>query len=281
MVKSLISFLSLVLTFSFCIAQNKQDSIVTCNCNSKTVQDSLVEKYIDSGAEKHSYNTPQWNLYCDSLIHICPNIAVAYQHKAIPFIKNGEYEKAFALEDKAAMLDPIIYTSYRGFLKCIFTKDYRGAIIDFKKAQQLVPNGYEMDHTFFFYIGLCYLEMNKYSLAEENLKHDVLVQTGGDTTQTIHFNTSFYLGVLYYEMKNYSLAKQYLLRCLNVYKQHPDANYYLGLIYKKENNNSLANEYLHIAKQAFEDKYGLNEDNVYYANYPHQIRLYEVEQALE
>lgn len=278
--KSLILFHSFLMAAFFCTGQTILQKPAQCDCGNKTVRDSLVEKYIDSGAEKHWYNNPQWLLYCDSLIAICPNIAIAYQHKAIPFIKNGEYEKAFELEDQAVILEPKMHTSYRGFLKCIFTKDYEGAIIDFQKAQQLVPNSYEMDHNFLFYEGLCNLELGNYSKAEENLKKDVFIQTGGDTSKTPHFNTLFYLGVLYFEMKNYSSAKKYLLKCIGVYKQHPDANYYLGLIYKKEKNFTLEEKYLQVAKQAFEKEYEINEDNIYYANYPHQIRLYEVQQAL-
>ena len=81
-------------------------------------------------------------------------------------------------------------------------------------------------------------------------------------------------------MKRYDLAKTYLLKCLAQYKQHPVANYYLAMVYKREKNYALEKQYLLIAKEAFEQGYGINEDNVYYANYPHQIRIYEVEQAI-
>jgi tetratricopeptide (TPR) repeat protein len=275
MEKWLILFPSLLLV-SFCRCQTLQQKSCSCDCSDKKVQDSLVEKYIDEGAQElpYLYNDPRWILYCDSVIILCPNIAYAYQQKAIPFIKNGEYEKAFSLEDKAAELEPEAYTSYRGFLKCIFTKDYKGAIIDFKKAQRLTPNGYEMDHTYLFWQGVSNLELGNYTEAENNLKQDISIQTNGDTTKTAHFNTLFYCGVLYYEMKNYPMAKKYLLECLSQYKEHTNANYYIAMVYKMENNYELEKKYLQNTKQAFEQGYGINEDNVYYANYPHQIRLY-------
>lgn len=277
MVKPLILFLSFLLLGFFGSCQQTS----TCDCASKRVQDSLVEKYLDNLVERVSYNTPKWQWVCDSVIAICPNVAAAYQLKAIPFIKYGDYAKAFPLEDKAVELDPRQFTSYRGFLKCIFTKDYEGALSDFKNAEKLVPNGYEMDHTFSFYEGLCNLELAHYSKAEENLKKDIYIQTGGDTAKTAHYNSLFYLGVLYYEMKNYTLAKEYLLKCLAIYEQHPDANYYLAMVYKKMKNYNLESKYLTISKKAFEDKYNLVEDNIVYANYPHQVTLYEVEQAMK
>src|SRR5882724_4031446 len=141
MVKFLTLFLDVFMLFNFCYCQSPVKKPIQCNCAERVVQDSLIDKYITKGAEMTDYNTQAWQLYCDSLITICPNIAVAYQHKAIPFIKFGDYAKAFPLEDKAVKLDPRIWTSYRGFLKCIFTKDYEGAILDFKNAQLLNPNG--------------------------------------------------------------------------------------------------------------------------------------------
>jgi tetratricopeptide (TPR) repeat protein len=247
------------------------------------VRDSLIEKYLDKGAAKYSYNSPQWQLYCDSLIAICPNIAKAYQLKAIPYIKYGDYATAFLLEDKAVELEPKNYTAYRGFLKCIFTKDYEGAIIDFRKAQQLVPNSFEMDHTYPFYEGLCNLELGNYPLAEENFKKDIFIQTGGDLAKQnkIHFNTFFYIGVLYYEMNENEKAKENLQKCLAIYQSHPDANYYLGLLYKRDNNMELCNKYLHIAKAAKQKGYNINEDNIYYAYYPHQVTLHEINKELE
>lgn len=283
MAKSLILFLNFLLAAASCFCQSAQIKTVPQDCFNKKITDSLIEKYLDKGAYKYSYNSPEWQLYCDSLIAICPNIAKAYQLKAIPYIKYGDYAKAFPLENKAVELEPKNYTAYRGFLKCIFTKDYEGAIIDFKNAQQLTPNSYEMDHTYPFYEGLCNLELGNYLLAEENFKKDILIQTSGDTSKQnkIHFNTFLYLGLVYYEMKQDEKAKDNLQKCIAIFQQHPVANYYLALLYKRNNNTELKNKYLQIAKQAKEKGYNINEDNTYYAYYPHQVTLYEINLELQ
>jgi len=283
MAKSLILFLNFLLVAAYCFCQITIQPLVKCDCSDKKIRDSLSEQYLDKGAYRYSYNSPEWQLYCDSLIAICPNIAKAYQLKAIPYIKYADYAKAFPLEDKAVELEPKNYTAYRGFLKCIFTKDYEGAIIDFQKAQQLTPNSYEMDHTYPFYEGLCNLELGNYLLAEENFKKDIFIQTGGDMEKQnkIHFNTFLYLGLVYYEMKENDKAKDNLQKCIAIFLQHPVANYYLALLYKCENNTELKNKYLQIAKQAKEKGYNINEDNIYYAYYPHQVTLYEINQELQ
>ena len=233
-----------------------------------------------NGTQKSYYNDSKWELYCDSLIEICPNIAIAYQQKALPYIKNGDYATAFPLENKAVELDAQNYTAYRGFLKCIFTKDYEGAIVDFKRAQHLNPNGFKMDHTYFFYEGLCNLELKNYEEAKENFKRDTLVQQSATPGENLHFNTLLYIGILYYEMKDNYNAKKYLLRCLKQYKELPEGNYYLALLYKNENNSEDYHKYLQIAKRALNTGYSMNEDNTYYAYYPHQITLYEIENEL-
>ena len=250
------------------------------DCASRPYQDSLVARYIDRGAHQFSYNDPRWTQYCDSLIAICPSIAVAYQQKAVPLIKDGKYAEAFALENRAATLDPPHWLAYRGFLKCIFTKDYEGAILDFRGAARLNPAGREMDHTYPFFAGVSNLELKRYTLAEAAFKQDRALQKGPSGKGEIHFNSWFYAGVLAYEQKKYAQAQAYLQQCLRQYANHPDANYYLGLTYRRLGDNVLASQHLRTAAQALAKGYRLNEDNIYYANYPHQITDYEIQQAL-
>lgn len=280
--KLLILFLSCLSVLTSGCGQSTPPKL-PLDCTNRHIQDSLLKKYIDNGADKlpGMYNNPAWQLYCDSIIALCPEIADAYQRKAVPYIKNGEYEKALALYDITVQLEPKRYTGHRGFIKCLFTKDYEGAIIDLQKAQQLVPNGFDMDHSFKFYEGLCNLELGNYPAAEQNFKQDILIQRGSDPKGVPHFNTLLYMGILYYEMGKNAQAKEYLLNCLKAYKQLPDANYYLALIFQREGNAVMKKKYLAIAKQAYSDGYRMNEDQLYYVNYPHEIKLYEIEQALQ
>lgn len=249
-------------------------------CGSKANQDSLVARYIDRGAEKYSYLDPRWTQCCDSLIASCPSIAVAYQHKAVPLVKDGKWEEAFALENKAVELDPRSWLAYRGFLKVIKTKDYDGGLADFQQASRLNPRGREMDHTYPFFEGLCHLETGKYAQAEADFKRDVALQKASAAESNVHFNSLFYLGVLYFEMEKYALAEQYLQQCLKQYAQHPDAHYYLALSYRAEKREAPARQHLALAQQYLAKGYQLSEDNIVYENYPHQITAYEVQQAL-
>jgi tetratricopeptide (TPR) repeat protein len=137
-----------------------------------------------------------------------------------------------------------------------------------------------MDHTYPFFEGLCNLELGNYQRAEANFKEDIRQQKGPSGQQAVHFNTLFYVGVLYLEMKNYAQAQNYLTQCLKAYPQHPEANYYLGLTEQAKGSKEAARRYLLAAQKALASGYRLNEDNIYYANYPRQITDYEISQAL-
>ena len=251
------------------------------SCGSKVYQDSLVARYLDRGAHRVSYLSPRWGQYCDSLIAACPTIAYAYQQKAMPLIDCGDYAKAMPLMDKAVALDANRWLAYRGFLKCIFTKDYPGAIADFQRVARLKPNGREMDHTYAFFEGACELKLGHYKLAEAAFAQDVALQRGPDGQGEIHFNTLLYAGVVAARLKQYAPAQAYLQQCLKAYPQHPEANYYLALIYQAQGQPALARQHLEAAQRALVGGYRLNEDSIFYANYPEQITEYEVTQAMK
>ncbi|OZI05419.1 hypothetical protein BWI93_25330 [Siphonobacter sp. BAB-5385] len=266
-----LNVLFLIFSFSPSPAQPCSDSVVT---------DSLIHHYLENGAFKVGYNDPRWEMYCDSLIATCPNIAVAYREKAIPYIKFGDFGKAMLLEDQAVSLDPQQWIDYRAFLKCIFTRDYEGALKDFEQAEIYHPMASIMDHFYPFYQGLCHLELGNYQKAEQYLRQDVYAQRKS-RAKGIHFNTYFYLGVVFYEMKKYSLAEKYLKMCLSIYEQHPDANYYLARCQLKKQKFNTALNYLKQAKEYMQEGFTYNEDNIVYSSYPHQITTYEIEEEID
>jgi tetratricopeptide (TPR) repeat protein len=252
------------------------------SCDSKLFRDSLIRKYVDSGAEKlpNLYNNPSWDKYLDSILAICPDIAEAYQLKAVPAIKNGEYIKAYMLDEKAAQLDSQQFIPYLGFLLCIFTKDYQGAITHFNESVRILPGGDVMDHSFYFYLGICYLKLRQFSQAEKNFSLDISSQKTVNPAGEVHFNSILYMGLLKMECYQADSALMYFKDCLRIYQDLPEANYYLALIYKQKNKSDSAVKYLEIAQQSLQDGYSMNEDNQFYVNYPYQITQYEIVELL-
>jgi tetratricopeptide (TPR) repeat protein len=210
---------------------------------------------------------------------ICPNVSYAYQQKSMPYMKGGDYKNGIKYLNKAVEFDPERYTDYRAFMKCIFTKDYKGAIFDFNDAEKLDPNKFVMDHSYSFYRGLCNLELKNYKLAEIEFLKDIYTQTKNDTSITAHFNTYLYLGILYYEMKQFDKAKVFLCKSLLQYQNLPESNYYLSLTLEAQGKPNFK-EFMVIAKNSKISGLTMNEDNLFYTNYPHQITLFEIEKKL-
>ena len=88
-------------------------------------------------------------------------IAYLWQQKAMPLFKARKYEAGMIFLDKAVLYDEAEYLDYRAFIKCIFAKTYREAIIDFEKCKEKVGNSYVMDHTYDFHIALSYSAIDR------------------------------------------------------------------------------------------------------------------------
>lgn len=252
------------------------------DCNNPRVRDSLVTRYMTNGAARSqvSYMNPQWQVYADSILMVCDKVAEAYQLKAIPFLKYGDFLRAMPLLNKAVLYDTLQFLPYRAFIKCIFTKDYNGAIADFEESKRRAGNAGVMDHTFAFYLGLCYLEMGNPSKARQCLAEDIKTQQTRTGSTDAHFNSWLYHGIALMDLHQLDSAKTSLAKCLAIYPQHPEGNYYMAFVHKTLGQPDDALLYMRAAISALKARYSMNEDNLYYVNYPRQITLFEVEALL-
>ncbi|WP_414617778.1 tetratricopeptide repeat protein [Dyadobacter sp. 32] len=239
------------------------------DCNSKIVQDSLLEVYVER-AGLYGFNDEHWDLTLDSLLRICPGIARVYHEKSIPYLYNGDFSTAFDFVNKAVEIDKKGWLAYRGYLHCIFTRNYERALVDLTEAQTLEPYAHTMDHTYFFYFGLCHLGTGQYERAEQEFLKDIAQQGRGSGHNDIHFNSLFYLGIVYYEMKDFDKSARYFRDCLQLYEQFPEANYYLGSVLKILGSPAAAG-YFERAREFYMEGYEMNEPNLSFINFPRQI----------
>lgn len=268
------SFLKIYLVqLCICFVLEGQTQVV--DCTRSGIRDSLVNRFIVMGAERAGvfYTDPRWQLYCDSIVAVCENVAEAYQLKALPFVKYGDYLAAMPLLDKAVLYDTLQYLPYRGFIKCIFAKDYDGAIADFNLCQRLAGTGGVMDHAYSFYLGLCYLESGKPGLAWPYIAEDIQVQQGRGAGAEVHFNACLYAGIIQLELNSPDSAKYFLQRCLDQYPQHPEGNYYMALTMQRLGFPGDARRYAEAGRDGLIAGYRMNEDNIIYVNYPRQVNL--------
>jgi len=240
----------------------------------KKHQEEIIEEYLTNCAKKSNYiyQMTEWQNCLDEGLKKDSTIAYLWQQKAMPYFKARKYEVGMQYVDKAVEYDRERWQSYRAFIKCIFAKTYQEAIIDFEDCKKRFGNSYVMDHTYDFYIGLCYLQLNEYDKAEKLLANYVNEMFKKNGESWVHPTALFYHGISKYEQKKWEEAIIEFDRALKNYPNFSDAKYYkaicLARLEKKEDVSKLFNE----AKEDAKKGYTINEDNVIYERYPYQIR---------
>lgn len=235
----------------------------------------VTEKYLTNGAHKYNYFSREWQIYLDSAIQMNPTVAYYYQQKAMPLFKQRKYETGMPFLNKAVQLDSLQYIDYQAFMKCIFSKDYSGAIKDFSLSKKIKGEfAHVMDHSYDFYTGLCYLQLNDFKKAVDHITRsiDYTKKTSGNSW--VHYLDLFYLGIAYMELQNYQEAIKFFDQSLAVYTNFSDAEYYKAFSVAKLAKFDAATELLKQSAAHFKQGYTINEDNVYYEKYPYQVYPY-------
>lgn len=251
-----------------------------CYCQSRNIEkatetftkEQLIDKYLRNGAWRYYMFSSEWQLCIDSGISINPGIAYFYQQKAMPYFKQGKYEVAMPILDKAVALDEGAYIDYRAFMKCIFSKQYEASIVDFKKAKIVKgENVYVMDHSYDFYIGLSLIQLNRFNEAIPYLKNSInkVLTTSGE--KWVHALDYFYLGIAYQELQQHKEAIVYFDKALTNYQNFSDAEYYKVLSLSRSGKYEEASELLKFCDKNFKMGFTINEDNAIYERYPYQI----------
>lgn len=237
----------------------------------KTLQDSLAAKYLEGCAYKHHYILQGWDDCIKEGLRYDTTIASLWQQRALPLWKTRKYERALEYYDKAVHYDRKSYLGRRGFLKCIFQKNYRDAIIDMEAAEREFGYGFQNDHSYRFYIALCHLQLNEPAMAAQVLQKEIEKVTKEKDETWVHHLELFYMGIAQYELRNYDKAIAYFDKALLVYKKFSDVQYYKGLCLIQKGDKEKAKAIMLQAKSNFEKGYTINEDDSFYEAYPYQV----------
>lgn len=238
-------------------------------------QNDIVEEFLTNCAEKYNYNYQMTERqHClDEGLKKDSTIAYLWQQKAMPYFKARKYEVGMPFLNNAVKYDAERWQPYRGFMKCIFSKAYQDAIIDLEDCKKKFGNGYVMDHSYDFYIGISYLQLNEYQKAEKILQSyvDDMYQK---RDKLEHPTALFYLGIAKYELKKYDEAILEFDKALKNYPNFSDVKYYKAICLAKIGKQDLCDQMIKEAKDDFKNGYKLNEDNTIYEIYPYQLQGY-------
>jgi len=238
----------------------------------KAKQEEIIDTYATNKAHHYNYtfNLKEWQEALDEGLAQDSTIAYLWQQKAMPYFKSRKYEVGMEYIDQAVKYDPERYLGYRAFIKCVFAKTYREAIVDFETCIANWGDRYEMDHTYSFYIGLSYLQLNEFDKAETYFKRAVAKQK--EVFPDVHHLELFYLGIVCYEQERFTEAIAYFDQAVVNYKEFSDAYYYKGLCQWKRKESE---EKIKATSDLFfvynQRGFSINEANAIYERYPYQI----------
>lgn len=261
--------LLLILVTTSIYSQNNSEEV-------KKRQEAIIEEYLTNCAKKYNYTyqMSEWQNCLDEGLKKDSTVAYLWQQKAMPYFKARKYEVGMKYIDKAVEYDRERWQPYRAFIKCIFAKTYQEAVVDFEDCIKRFGNRYVMDHTYNFYIGLSYLQLNEYGKAETLFKEyidDIFKNRQG----LVHPTALFYYGISLYEQKKYDEAIITFDKALKNYSNFSDVKYYkaisLARIGKRDDVSKLIDE----SKADYKLGYTMNEDNTIYETYPYQKKWSE------
>lgn len=259
---------SLLLLIS--LSCNSQNS--SANKEVKARQEAIIEEFLNNCAMKHNYYTAmsQWQECLDKGLAKDSTIAYLWQQKAMPLFKTRKYEAGMIFLDKAVKYDEDRWLDYRAFIKCVFAKTYKEAIVDFEKCKAKVGNSYVMDHSYDFHIALSYLQLNEFEKAEKIFKRDTDEQA--KKYGEAHHLDLFYYGITLYEQQKFNEAIAVFDRALKQYPQFSDVKFYKGLCLTSLSKNIEAKAAFEESSKDLKDGYTINEDQIFYEMYPYQIK---------
>lgn len=266
-------FLFLFLIAS-CSIENKENknSEKTKNTSSKEQQVAIMKEHLVNGAWKHRLYSIERQEEIDKGLKKDSTIAYLWQQKAMPLFKQGKYELGMEFIDKAVEYDRERWQEYRAFIKCIFAKTYKDAIIDFEDCKKRFGNNYVMDHSYNFYIALSKIQLNQFEEAEKILTNETNLQAKEKGEDWVHHLDLFYLGITKFEQKKYKEAINVFNNALKLYPNFSEVLYYKGICLEKLDKKEEALQWIEEAKKYGKKGYTINEANAIYEKYPYQIR---------
>ncbi|MDP9957118.1 tetratricopeptide (TPR) repeat protein [Epilithonimonas hungarica] len=246
------------------------------NCFSQNVkQDSIIEKYTKKCAYQFHYLAQGWEDCINEGLKADSAIAIFWHHKALPLWKTRKYELALKSYDKAVKYNRKEYLGRRGFLKCIFLKNYTDALKDLDAATKEYGDAIQNDHSYDFYKSLCYLQLNDFDKALKLMQSEIdkiKKQSGVDWVSPLCY---FYTGIIYYEKRDYKSAVEELDKALKLYPNFSDAEYYKALsLYKINNDFKTYLESARLAKKDYDKGLTFKEGDSPYEKYPYEVNWY-------
>lgn len=182
-----------------------------------------------------------------------PNNAKVHREIGVPFLKRGIASAFPNFYGKAADLDPLGWTGWRGYLYLYFYRDYERAIADFNLTDTLTPNqvDYPQSISVDYMRGICYLMIDDYPKAIEYFDRHIAHETNITGFEYIDNKTFLYRGIAYLKQDKIDEAVASFKSGLSIEDDNTDLHFWLAKVQTQQGELAAAKQSLELAQQAF------------------------------
>ncbi|OSZ78914.1 hypothetical protein CAP35_11880 [Chitinophagaceae bacterium IBVUCB1] len=242
-----------------------------------TPADSMRAKAYWDSSWNYGLHSREHQQYLDSALMVIPTHAYYWQQKSMPLYKMYKYQLAIPYLDSAVKYDPHRWMPYRAYMRCIFEKNYRGALADFYTTKAQYNSLYVMDHPYDFFIALCHLQLNNFDSSSHYLHLCIDERAKKHGKDWVHHNHLFYLGITQYEKHNYTDAIATFDDVIRIAPQFADVYYYKAICQYMLRRYADAKASIAKASAYYTQGYTIREDGALYEPYPYQVRKYFIQ----
>lgn len=242
------------------------------NCNAFLYEgDTLQYKacmLVENIENKHYQFRREFQEKYDEALEICPHFAYAYREKSTAYLKSGDFLTWKRLIDKAVEYDISGNLGYRAWCRFQFFRDYKGAIADIEKLDNLsdydIGYGINGDYHLNITKAMCYSALNQKEKAISIFISHLVTDSYAPGLYDY-----YQLGVTYYENKNYDKALQAFEKQTTI-NDFAENAYYAAKVYLALKNDSEYKRYKAMAiylygqNKILSDPYTHHYSHVYY-----------------
>lgn len=185
--------------------------LISCNKPEEKIDKRIEAEKVYKEAIKYGQGNPECMNGIANAIEIDPTFDKAIRELSVAYLKRGMPLKWKPQLDKAVVLNPEMWLGYRAYCYLWFYRDYKKAIIDFDKADDLTPNieDYPHGNNTKYWKGIAYLGLKDYKNSISQFQKYISYQDEKYGEGFVEVTGYLYLGIAYYESGNMKKATFY------------------------------------------------------------------------
>lgn len=211
---------------------------------------------LTDGIGNYYQGSPGCQLLLEEAKGFDPTYALAYREIGVPYLKRGVTAAFPHYYGKAAVLDPLGWTGWRGYLYLYFYRDYERALVDFNALDTITPGvvDYPQSTSVDYMRALCHLQLGNYDAAIDYLDLHIAHEDTVAGFKYIPPEAFLFRGIAYWKKGDADEAIQSFLIGHDLEDYNADLMFWLAKVYSETGKLSEARRWFRAAEEAFQKR---------------------------